>query len=105
MANKRKKTDLSVRKLIIKLHCKGKSSQEVGKIVGRIHSTIQKVINKYRYKGMICNKSSRGRKKLLFDVDEQFVCRKININAYTNVRNLTSDISSHINESISIETV
>lgn len=61
MTNKSKETDLSVRKLIIQLHCKGKSSQEVGKIVSRIHSTIQKVINKYRYKDMICNKPSRGR--------------------------------------------
>ena len=104
MANKRKQTDISIRNLIVKLYSQGKSFRQVRKIVGRTHSTVQKIINKFRYDGTIRNTPGRGRKKILSNTDER-ICRQIKINPSTSVRKLTLDASSRINKDISVETV
>ncbi|CAK9803685.1 Transposable element Tc1 transposase [Anthophora quadrimaculata] len=105
MEQKRVQTDISTRNLIIKLCLQGKSFREVGKIVGRTHSTVQKIINKFRYEGTVRNKPGRGRKKILTTAEERFICRKIKIDPQTNIRNLTSEVSSRIKTKISVETI
>ena len=104
MANKRKQTDILIRNLIVKLYSQGKSFRQVGKIVGRTHSTVQKIINKFRYDGTVRNTPGRGRKKILSNTDER-ICRQIKINLSTSVRKLTLDGSSRINKDISVDTV
>lgn len=105
MAGTRKETDITMRKLIIKLYSEGKSLREVGKIVGRTHCTIQKIINNYRYEGTISNRPGRGRKKLLSQIDDRFICRQVKINPAINMKDLTNEVSTRIRKNISVETV
>lgn len=76
MEEKRKQTDISTRKLIINLYCKRKSLRDIGEIVGRTHSTVQKSINKYRYEGTLENSSGRGRKKSYQNTTNDLLCEK-----------------------------
>ena len=105
MASRRKETDISTRQLIIKLYCQGKSLREVGKIVSKTYSTIQKIVNHYKYEGTIRNKPGRERKKILSDIDNRFICRQIKINPGINMKNLTTEVSTRIKKNISVETV
>lgn len=105
MDSKRKQTDITVRNLIVKLYCNGKSFREIGHIIGKTHSTVQNIINKFRYEGTVKNTPGRGRKKILSTTEERFICRKIKVNPRTNVRQLTLDVSSRIKKQISVETV
>ncbi|CAK9832656.1 Transposable element Tc1 transposase [Anthophora retusa] len=106
MASKRQETNISTRKLIVNLYCEGKSFREVGRIVGKTHSTIQKIVNNYRYEGTFRNKLGRGRKKILSGIDNQFICREIKINPGINIKNLTTEISNRIKgKNISVETI
>ncbi|GFX19797.1 transposable element Tcb1 transposase [Trichonephila clavipes] len=49
------------RKIIIKLRNEGKTLQEIGKIVGRTHSSIQRVINNYTPSKSVISKPRFGR--------------------------------------------
>ncbi|GIX82354.1 hypothetical protein CEXT_311231 [Caerostris extrusa] len=49
------------RKIIIKLRNEGKTLREIGKIVGRTHSSIQRVINNYTSSKSIISKPRSGR--------------------------------------------
>ncbi|GIX75761.1 hypothetical protein CDAR_131 [Caerostris darwini] len=49
------------RKIIIKLRNEGKTLREIGKIVGRTHSSIQRVINNYTSSKFIISKARSGR--------------------------------------------
>ncbi|GIY23772.1 uncharacterized protein CDAR_418141 [Caerostris darwini] len=48
------------RKIIIKLRNEGKTLREIGKIVGRTHSSIQRVINNYTSSKSIISKPRSG---------------------------------------------
>lgn len=98
-------TDIPTRNLIVKLYLQGKSFREVGKIVERTHSTVEKIINKFRYEGTVRNKPGRGRKRILTTADVRSICRQIKIDPQTNIRNLTSEVSSRIKSKISVETI
>lgn len=77
----------------------------MGRIVGKTHSTIQKIVNNYRYEGTFRNKPGRGRKKILSGIDNRFICSEIKINPGRNIKNLTTEISNRIKKNISVETV
>ncbi|XP_055857994.1 uncharacterized protein LOC129920593 [Episyrphus balteatus] len=103
MAEKRKETDIGTRQLILKLHLKGNSLSEIDGIVGRTHSTVQKIIDKYRFEGTIHNKAERGRKKT--QQDERVILRKIKEDSKTSVPQLTSEMATRIQKPVSTETV
>lgn len=105
MEGKRKQTDLATRKLVISLYCKGKTMREVGAMVGRTHSTVQRIINKWRYEGKLLNNPGRGRKRILSAGDERLITRKVNQNPKISVPELTSEVTQMINRPISTETV
>lgn len=105
MARKRSECSFAERKLIIKLVCQGKSYRKVADYIGRTHSTVQYVVNKYKYEGRISNKEGRGRKRMLTERDEKFIVKKININPKAKISDLTKTVSTMIERPISEETV
>lgn len=102
---KRQQTSIETRKLVIKLHCNGKSLREIGAIVGRTHSTIQKIIYNYGNTGTLKNKCGRGRKKILKDKDERYILRQIHQNPRQSVPELTVEVATRIQKPLSTETV
>lgn len=79
--------------------------REVGEMVGRTHSTVQKIINKWRYEGKLQNNPGRGRKRILSAGDERLITRKVKNNPKICVPNLVSEVSEMINRPVSTETV
>ncbi|GIX83905.1 hypothetical protein CEXT_629831 [Caerostris extrusa] len=63
------------RKIIIKLRNEGKILREIGKIVGRTHSSIQRVINNYTSSKSIISKARSGRPSKLTAVKE--ICLQV----------------------------
>lgn len=103
MENIRQETDVSTRNMIVKLYAQGHTMRKIGEIVGRRHSTIQYIINKYE--GKVTNNSGRGRKKILSETDERYILREIKINPKQSVPKLKEEVSKRINRPISVETV
>nr|XP_012149785.1 PREDICTED: uncharacterized protein LOC105663697 [Megachile rotundata]XP_012151890.1 PREDICTED: uncharacterized protein LOC105663980 [Megachile rotundata] len=77
MEQQRVQTDISTRNLIVKLYLQG----------------------------TVRNKPGRGRKRILTTADVRSICRQIKIDPQTNIRNLTSEVSSRIKTKISVETI
>ncbi|GIY98674.1 uncharacterized protein CEXT_425782 [Caerostris extrusa] len=61
------------RKIIIKLRNEGKTLREIGKIVGRTHSSIQRVINNYTSSKSIISKPRSGRPSKLTAREKRYV--------------------------------
>jgi transposase len=96
---------IELRKLIIKLTCEGKSLRQIGEIIGKPHSTVQKVLNKYKYEGTLQNLPGRGRKKKLNDNDERMVLRRIRNDPKLSVPKLQPDVESVSGKSVCCETI
>ncbi|GFU88877.1 HTH_Tnp_Tc3_2 domain-containing protein [Trichonephila clavipes] len=74
-----RETSINVKKFILRLFKREKSYHEIAKIVGRSHSCVQKIIGRFKSDGLIENKSGRGRKSILRDVDKRKVLKDIKI--------------------------
>lgn len=76
------RSELSVgeRKIAINLHKERKSYAEIGHILKRSKSTIQKIINRYKTEERIQNKVRTGRPRKLTQREEKFVLREIKKN-------------------------
>ncbi|GIY25670.1 uncharacterized protein CDAR_263481 [Caerostris darwini] len=61
------------RKIIIKLRNEDKTLREIGKIVGRTHSSIQRVINNYTSSKSIISKPRSGRPSKLTAREKRYV--------------------------------
>ncbi|GIX76710.1 uncharacterized protein CEXT_761961, partial [Caerostris extrusa] len=61
------------RTIIIKLRNEGKTFREIGKIVGRTHSSIQRVINNYTSSKSIISKPRSGRPSKLTAREKRYV--------------------------------
>lgn len=105
MNSKRSETDVSTRKLILKLICEGKSLRQTGQIVDRSHSTIQKIINNYKNTGTLQNKPRCGRRRKLTVANEKFIIGKMKREPKSSVPKLATEVSAMINISISTETI
>ncbi|GIY98960.1 hypothetical protein CEXT_241851 [Caerostris extrusa] len=68
------------RKIIIKLRNEGKTLREIGKIVGRTHSSIQRVINNYTSSKSIISKPRSGRPSKLTAREQRYVFKSIRLN-------------------------
>lgn len=105
MAPKGTETSVEIRELIISLYCKGNSMRAVGEMVSRPHSTVQDIINRWRYEGRVKNKHRNGRPSILSVQDKRTIIRKVTKNPRTSVPKLTVDISKMIGRPISVESV
>ena len=66
----RKETNIEERNLIAKFALKGKFLRKTAEIVGRSHTTIQEIVNKFKYDGIVQYKKGRGWKPILSERDE-----------------------------------
>ena len=76
MGRNRKEITNSIRKLIIFLHSRGKSTQNIAKLVNLSHSTEQYVIRCFKEENRSENKIRKSRPKKLTKCDERFIIRK-----------------------------
>lgn len=105
MKTKRKETDISTRTMIISMCCRGKSLREIAAAVGRTHSTVQKIVNKWKHEGTIKNLPGRGRKRILSPADERVIVRTLRKNPKTSIPKLTSEVAGSIGRPVSADTV
>ncbi|GIY75022.1 hypothetical protein CEXT_704891 [Caerostris extrusa] len=68
------------RKIIIKLRNEGKTLREIGKIVGRTHSSIQRVINNYTSSKSIISNPRSGRPSKLTTREKRYVFKSVRLN-------------------------
>ncbi|GFX67668.1 transposable element Tc1 transposase [Trichonephila clavipes] len=101
----RRETSTDVRKFILSLFKKGKFYRELAKIVGRSHSCVQKIIERFKSDGLIENKTGRGRKSILSDVAKRKVLKDIKIDPKLSAVKLAAETSRIIGRSVSAETV
>ncbi|GFS90313.1 HTH_Tnp_Tc3_2 domain-containing protein [Trichonephila clavipes] len=98
-------TSIDVRKFVLRLFKKGISYREIAKIVGRSHSCVQKIIERFKSDGLIENKSGRGRKSILSDVAKRKVLKDIKIDPKLSAVKLAAETSRIMGRSVSAETV
>ncbi|GIY94181.1 uncharacterized protein CEXT_360621 [Caerostris extrusa] len=67
------------RKIIIKLRNEGKTLREIGKIVGRTHSSIQRVINNCTSSKSIISKRRSGRRSKLTACEKRHVFKSVSL--------------------------
>ncbi|GIX78680.1 uncharacterized protein CEXT_677771 [Caerostris extrusa] len=67
------------RKIIIKLRNEDKTLREIGNIVGRTHSTIQRVINNYTSSKSIISKPRSGCPSKLTDLEKRYLFKSIDL--------------------------
>ncbi|GIY61493.1 uncharacterized protein CDAR_226811 [Caerostris darwini] len=65
------------RKIIIKLRNEGKTLREIGKIVGRTHSSIKRVINNYTSSKSIISKPRSRRPSKLTAREKRYVFKSV----------------------------
>lgn len=104
-ATNRKETDIATRTQIISLCCRGKSLREIADIVGRTHSTVQKIVNKWKYEGTVKNRTGRGRKRILTPTDERVIVRRLRNFPKTSIPKLANEVSGDIGRPVSADTI
>ncbi|GIY76956.1 uncharacterized protein CDAR_265221 [Caerostris darwini] len=86
------------RKIIIKLRNEGKTLREIGKIVERTHSSIQRVINNYTSSKSIISKPRSGRPFKLTAREKRYV-KSVHLNrrisAFQIAKTLKRDLKEH----------
>lgn len=105
MAPRGKDVAIATKELILKLHSEGKSLREIGKIIGRTHTTVQSLINKFKNHGTVETLPGRGRKKILSSYNKRYIERKIKENPKISLPKLTEEVGKLIKKPISVETV
>ncbi|GIY82534.1 uncharacterized protein CDAR_549011 [Caerostris darwini] len=80
---RRKEITPEERKIIIKVRNEGKTLWEIGKIVGRSHSSIQRVINNYTSSKSIISKPRSGRPSKLTAREKRYVFKSVRLNPYS----------------------
>jgi transposase len=105
MATRGKEVDFALRELAVKLHGEGKSLRKIAKTIGKPHSTVQSIIEKYKIRFTVKNLPGRGRKKILTAEDHRYIVRQIKKNPKTSVPKLTENVSNTIQRPISTNTV
>ncbi|GIY11999.1 uncharacterized protein CDAR_449411 [Caerostris darwini] len=83
------------RKIIIKLRNEGKTLREIGKIVGRTHSSIQRVINNYTSSKSIISKPRSGRPSKLTAREKRYVFKSVRLNPQ-HVRHTVERVAARI---------
>ncbi|GFV50091.1 uncharacterized protein TNCV_2354761 [Trichonephila clavipes] len=86
------------RKIIIKLRNEGKTLREIGKIVGRTHFSIQRVINNYTWSKCVISKPRFGRPSKLTLREKRYVFKSIDRGMSSSTIKNISDCKGDIGE-------
>ncbi|KAJ4448058.1 hypothetical protein ANN_10070 [Periplaneta americana] len=74
---KRKQLSEDLKKVIVQLARKGKSLREISKIVGHTYSTVQHIVNKFKYEGSWKNLRRKPKERKLNERDERYIVQQI----------------------------
>ncbi|GFX50160.1 transposable element Tc1 transposase [Trichonephila clavipes] len=80
------------KKIIIKLRNECKNLREIGKIVSRTHSSIQRVINNYTSSKSVISKPRSGRPSKLTLREKRYVFKSIRLNPRLSASQVANDI-------------
>lgn len=96
---------VDTRAIIIKLRGEGKTLREIGNIVKRTHSTIQRIVNNFEDTKSLHSKPRSGRPQLLSDRDKRYVVVKVRQNPKLSAPKISSDLENSIGKKVSPSTV
>ncbi|GIY24803.1 uncharacterized protein CDAR_23631 [Caerostris darwini] len=92
------------RKVIIKLRNERKTLREIGKIVGRTHSSIQRVINNYTSWKSIISKPRSGRPSKLTAREKRYVFKSVHLNPRISAFQIANDVRERFKKKHSMKT-
>ncbi|GFW07858.1 uncharacterized protein TNCV_3919911 [Trichonephila clavipes] len=101
MAFKGKEITPVERKIIIKLRNEGKTLREIGKTVGRTHSSNQRVINNYTSSKSVISKPRFGRPSKLTLREKSYVFKSIRLNPRLSASQIANDIRERFKKNTS----
>ncbi|GBN49680.1 hypothetical protein AVEN_148040-1 [Araneus ventricosus] len=80
------------KKIVLKVTNEGKTSPEIGTIVGRSHSAIQRLISNYNSLKSVISKPRNGRPSKLTNCEKSYIIKSMCLNP----RTITSQIANEI---------
>uniref|UniRef100_A0A034WTK7 Transposable element Tcb2 transposase n=1 Tax=Bactrocera dorsalis TaxID=27457 RepID=A0A034WTK7_BACDO len=101
----RTEISLETRKIIIDLKKKGKSLREIAQIVGRHHTTIKKIIDKFENFKLVENFKRSGRPKVLTEREERQIVGIVRTNPRSSAVQIAKDITADTGKSVSSNTI
>ena len=102
---KRREISSEVRSQAIGLHRGGTSLQKIGSLLSLPHSTVQSIINRWKFGNTINNKMRSGRPKLVSLRGIRNLKRIVRKSRWSTLRNITSEFRNAIGTNVSINTV
>lgn len=101
----RKELSIEERKIIINSHENGISYSEIGKIINRSKSTVQKVINRFKSENLIANKPRTGRPPKLNNREERKIEAIIKKDPFTSAPKIATELKESFGKDVSADTV
>ncbi|GIX71328.1 uncharacterized protein CEXT_164181 [Caerostris extrusa] len=92
------------RKIIMKHRNEGNTLRKIGKIVGRTHSSIQRVINNYTSSKSIISKPHSGRPSKLTDREKRYVFKYVRLNPRISAFQIANDVRERFKKKHSMKT-
>ncbi|KAJ4444447.1 hypothetical protein ANN_06239 [Periplaneta americana] len=102
---KSKELSAELKKTIVRLALKGYSLRKIGNIVNKSHSTIQYVVNKFKYRGFTANQKRKPKEKILNEREKWFKIRQIKSNPRLSVPKPRSLMTKTTRKTVSVTTV
>jgi len=94
-----------LRKVIVKLRDEGKTLREIGGIVCRTHSSVQRVLENFNVSGSCESKRRSGRPPKLTEREKRSVLKTVKINPRTTASQIAKDIKEKYNKDLHSDTV
>ena len=102
---KRKQLTEDLKKIIVALALKGKSLREIGETVGKTHSTVQYIVNKFKYQGSWKNLKRKSKDKKLNEWNERYILQQIRRDPRLSVPKLHSLVQDTTGKEMSHQTI
>ncbi|GIX86351.1 hypothetical protein CEXT_377201 [Caerostris extrusa] len=93
------------RKIIIKLRNEGKTLREIGKIVRRTHSSIQRVINNYTSSKSIISQPRSGRPSKVTAREKRYVFKSVRLNPSISAFQIANDVRERFKKTLHEDTI
>lgn len=105
MSSRNREIPIGTREIIVKLKNEGKSLREIGAIVNKPRSSVQRVIENFKSSKKITSKPRGGRPRKLSQRDERDILRIIKQNPKTNASKISQGIKELKNIAVTPQTV
>lgn len=105
MGRQRGQTPLNIRELIISHHKSGKGIREIGRMVGRSHSTVHNIIKRYKEFQSVENRSKKSKSTIFSESDKRFLVRKIKENPFLSRLKLAQIAEKYLGKRASLSTI